>query len=399
MTARKKAERQLTESLALLQATLDATADGVLVVNGEGEVVSVNRRFREMFRVPEEIDVPTDANRLLAVVAEQLKDQTGFLKKVLGVSATREGEPPVILPLVDGRVFERTSRPHRVGEKSLGRVWSFRDATEQTQVDRELESSLSLLRATLDATADGVLVVDHEGRVMSFNRRFLEMWRIPEALALSRDDNQLLAFVLDQLKDPDKFLKKVRDLYSQPESQSYDWLEFKDGRVFERYSTPHRVASRSVGRVWSFRDVSDRYRMEEILRRHTRTFEHLFDGVLVMDLTGKVLDSNPGAERMFGYSRQEMLGRMPPMLEAAEAARRISDMLGEMRKQGRWSGEIAFRRKNGEEGICETVVVPLWDDYGRTVAALQISRDITELRRLRGLREEPTGPHKPIAED
>jgi PAS domain S-box-containing protein len=392
VTARKRAEREAQESIALLQATLDATADGILVVNAQGEVVSINRRFRDMFRVPDEIAVSTDPNRLLAHVAEQVKDQTGFLKKVLGVSATRDAEPPTTVILSDGRIFERTSRPQKVGEKVLGRVWSFRDVTDQSEVERELESSLSLLRATLDATADGVLVVDRSGKVTSFNRRFLEMWRIPEAVAQSRDDNQLLAFVLDHLKDPEKFLKKVRELYNQPESQSYDWLEFKDGRVFERYSAPHRIMEKTVGRVWSFRDVSDRSRMEEILRRHTRTFEHLFDGVLVMDLTGKVLDANPGAERMFGYTRQEMLGRLPPILAGAEATRRVPQMLAEMRRKGSWAGEVAFLRKDGSEGVSETVVVPLWDDYGRTMAALQISRDISELRRLR---EEPTTPPTP----
>jgi PAS domain S-box-containing protein len=383
ITRQKRAQQEVEKSLSLLKATLDATADGILVVDEEGRVVSANRRFNEMWRVPDQVARAVDPNRLLAHVAEQLNDHTGFLKKVMGVSATRDPEPPGLLELRDGRVFERTSRPQSVGDRTIGRVWSFRDVTDQGEVEQELEHSLSLLKATLDATADGVLVVDLSGKVVSFNRRFLEMWRIPESLAQSRDDNQLLSFVLDQLKEPERFLKKVRDLYGQPESKSYDWLEFKDGRVFERYSAPHRIAGKTVGRVWSFRDVSDRSRMEEILRRHTRTFAHLFDGVIVMDLTGKVLDCNPGAEKLFGYTKEELLGRVAPIHGGDDAAQRTSKMLADMRKKGRWSGEVAFRRKDGTEGVCETVVVPLFDDFGRTVAALQINRDITELRRLR----------------
>ncbi len=381
ITRQKRAEMELKKANALLLATLDAVADGILVVDEEGKVLSANRRFYEMWRVPPEVARAEDPNRLLAHVAEQLKDHSGFLKKIMGVSATRDVEPPAQLELGDGRVFERTSHAQRLGEKTLGRVWSFRDVTEQSEVERELEESLALLKATLDATADGVLVVDRDGRVVSSNRRFVEMWRIPEALVQSRDDSKMIAFVLDQLKDPERFQKKIRELYSQPESQSYDWLEFKDGRVFERYSAPHRMGGETVGRVWSFRDVSDRSRMEEILRRHTRTFEHLFDGVIVMDLTGKVLDCNPGAERMFGYAKEEMLGRVPPIHDGGETRERTAKMLAEMRRQGRWAGEVIFRRKDGTEGVCETVVVPLWDDYGRTVAALQISRDITELKR------------------
>ena len=381
ITRQKRAETELKKSVGLLRATLDAAADGILVVDDEGRVISANRRFYEMWRVPPEVARAQDPTRLLAHVAEQLKDQSGFLKKIMGVSAARDAEPPAQLELRDGRVFERTSQPQRVGEETLGRVWSFRDVTDQSEVERELEESLALLKATLDATADGVLVVDRTGKVVSSNRRFVEMWRIPEALVQSRDDSKMVAFVLDQLKDPERFQRKIRELYSQPESQSYDWLEFKDGRVFERYSAPHRIGGETVGRVWSFRDVSDRSRMEEILRRHTRTFEHLFDGVIVMDLTGKVLDCNPGAEKMFGYAKEEMLGRVPPIHDGAETRERTAKMLAEMRQQGRWAGEMVFRRKDGREGVCETVVVPLWDDYGRTVAALQISRDITELKR------------------
>ena len=136
-----------------------------------------------------------------------------------------------------------------------------RDAIQQSV------RSSSLLRATLESTADGILVVDSSGAVVGHNGKFIELWRIPADVLATGDDARLIASAMGQLRDPDGFAAKIRQLYEAPDAVSFDVLEFLDGRVFERYSQPRKVEGMTVGRVWSFRDVSERRRAETARRR------------------------------------------------------------------------------------------------------------------------------------
>ncbi len=131
-----------------------------------------------------------------------------------------------------------------------------RDTSHRQEADAGLREAMSLLTATLESTADGILVVSGDGQIAGVNNQFVTMWGIPRELLATRDDDAVLGFVLDQLVDPAQFLEKVTALYADPTAESHDVLDFLDGRAFERYSRPQLVADQVVGRVWSFRDVT-----------------------------------------------------------------------------------------------------------------------------------------------
>lgn len=133
---------------------------------------------------------------------------------------------------------------------------------ELKKAESALKDSATLLKATIESTADGILVVDEVGQVLSRNTRFGDMWQIPVDILNSNDDKKMLDFVLDQLKHPQLFISKIKALYLT-DRQDFDILDFKDGRVFERYSEPLLVDDNRVGRVWSFRDITERKRTEE----------------------------------------------------------------------------------------------------------------------------------------
>jgi PAS domain S-box-containing protein len=204
--------------------------------------------------------VPFDvvANNLLATVA------------VAGVVITAKDLSP---RKVAEREFEKEKKEletrdrQRTAELARINQMLITEINEREQTENALRESQSLLQAALESTADGILVVDLQGQIVSINRRCAEMWNIPESVLRERRDEQALSFVLDQLKFPALFMSKVKALYASPNESSYDVLEFKDGRVFERYSQPQTIAGKTVGRVWSFRDVTEHRQLEDYLRQ------------------------------------------------------------------------------------------------------------------------------------
>jgi PAS domain S-box-containing protein len=141
------------------------------------------------------------------------------------------------------------------------------ESQSRLQTRQELQNAISLLNASLDATADGLLVVSMEGKVSSCNSRFLSMWGLADGATVGKADADLLSHALPQIHNSKDFLRKVNELYSRPEATSFDVIQLKDGRIFERYSQPQRIDHRVVGRVWSFRDVTQSRKLEEELRQ------------------------------------------------------------------------------------------------------------------------------------
>jgi len=138
---------------------------------------------------------------------------------------------------------------------------------QRRHTEAQLKQSLSLLFATLESTADGILVVSNDRLVTSFNQKFQEMWHLPKMAMTGLKDSDLLAIALPQVQDPSAFQMCVKDLYAHPEAVSFEHIKLKDGRIFERYTQPQRVEQQIVGRVWSFRDVTESHHLQEELHQ------------------------------------------------------------------------------------------------------------------------------------
>ena len=265
---------------------------------------------------------------------------------------------------------------------AAGVVFAVMDISERKRTEQARDHSLSLLRATLESTADGILVVNNEGKVETFNSTFSRMWRLPEEVLATRNDAQALQYILKQLSEPNKFLEKIAYLYSHPEAESFDSLDFQDGRVFERYSRPQFVGGKVVGRVWSFRDITERRIAVEALRASEERYRNLIDeardAIFTLSANGKILAMNQAVRKIMGWRCDMWLGG-----DFTEPLRPVNREIARTRFEEVLRGdhpapfELQLLNPEGLMITLEFAVSPQLQN-GRIVGVLGVGRDITE---------------------
>lgn len=366
----------LSETRAVVDLLYKAVPDGILAADVKsGRIIAVNPGACRLFSYSKKQFLTKRVSDLhppaaLRTVLRSFRDLAARKKSLVSdIPCTRR----------NGAVFfaDISARPITIGDRSCI-VGIFHDSTARKTTEEKLTRALSLERATLESTADGILVVDTDGKVADFNGKFAQLWRVPGKLLGTRDDKKLLRFVLPQLKDPKQFLAKVIELYRHPRKDSFDVLEFKDGRVFERYSRPHFLDGKPVGRVWSFRDITARRNTEESLRKSIRdwrsTFDAVSDAVWLLSPEGRVLQANKATSVLFHKKPEAMLGRhCCRIVHGARKPPQGCPLVRMRKSHRRESFELQFSGR-----WLMITVDPVFEKSGQLSGCIHIVRDITE---------------------
>ncbi|MEP6668124.1 MAG: PAS domain S-box protein [Chthoniobacter sp.] len=270
----------------------------------------------------------------------------------------------------------------------IGIVAMAQDITERRRAEEELRWKTAFLEAQVNSSIDGILVVDEHGTKILQNQRMIDLLGIPQHLADDKDDDKQRQWVTDRTKDPARFIERVVYLNSHRNEISRDELEMKDGMVFDRYSAPVVGSDgKYYGRIWTFRDVTERKRTEELLRLLSSAVEQSKESITITDaelnLPGpKILFVNPAFTQMTGYPAAEVIGKTPRILQGPNTDRTVLSRLRKNLELGEaFVGEAINYRQDGSEFNLEWQVAPIRDGEGKITHFVAIQHDITERKR------------------
>ena len=281
----------------------------------------------------------------------------------------------------DGELLAATKTIARAADGSGWLVVCAVPVGKLRRAEEDLADMSARLRATLEATADGILLVDRNGAIVNMNHRFSLLWQIPDALLLAHDDAAVHAYMAGRMRDAASYRRRLAEIRPDGDDETSDLLYLAGGQVFECKSRPARQRKLIIGRVFSFTDISERKAAESRLKLAASVFTHAQEGIMITDPAGRIVEVNDTFSRVTGYSREEAIGQGASMLRSGrQSAEFYAAMWRELNSRGHWHGELWNRRKNGDVYAERLNIAAVRDADDESQHYVALFSDITELK-------------------
>lgn len=274
-------------------------------------------------------------------------------------------------------------------ERRVSRVWpvadrpvyvvGIRDLRQQRRAENELERLVAELRATLESTADGILVSDLNGGIRNYNRHFAELWDVPEYLLLHQNDQALHAHLVSCVADQAPYQKRLQEIAESPLLETTDILILSAGRILERVTRPQFSRGQPTGRVFSFRDITQSMDSESRLRLAAKVFESSLDAIFITGPDFIILAVNPVCERLTESTQTQWLGASPnDLFQDPNDVEFISRAQKKLADEDFWQGQVALRRIDRAGCPVQLSWVLLRDGQGAVLHTIGFFKDLTE---------------------
>ncbi len=381
VTAHKANEDKLAQSLSLLQTTFESSSSGILVASIDRHMAICNQLFKDMWKIPPEKGAAFSPEELVAICRQQVDNPESFLKQITAIYERPELDSSDLLSLKDGRVLERTSRPQRLGDKIIGRVWNFRDVTEAIRA----EQSIRLQSVALESADNAIVITECDGKIEWVNPAFTRISGYSKSEAVGKNPRELF-----------RSGRHGREFYQnlwQTILSGKVWHgeltnRRKDNSLFveEMTITPLQNKDQQITHFVAIKqDITRRKRMEEELRLAGERTQFYMNRMplafIAWDKDFKVCEWNPAAEKIFGWTAGEAIGQHAFDLIIPLQIRPVINITWNEIMSGSTGAEHISNENVAKDGrliTCEWRNTAWRDASGQICGVLSLADDITD---------------------
>lgn len=358
------------------QALLDGMIEAVWLIDPiDFRIVAANQAATAMLKM----DHGELIGKSVVDLAATPEDQFFWEDVAAGFSNTIYSETTLLLS--DGTTIpvERRVTQATLSADTVFYLVAITSKAEQRRVEQELEYLLAEMRATLESTADGILVTDKKGRIRSYNQRFAALWEIPQKLMTRRDDVATLHWMARQVLDSTAYQSRIKAISDSVLDETRDIVTLSNGTILERVSRPQLARGQPIGRVYSFRDITQQLANESRLQLAAEVFDASIEAICVAGPAGDISTVNPSFEKLTGFGKNTLASKtIWDVIRAAKHTLIEHDLREALSRANTWEGEVYCRRSHGGDLFAQASVVRVLSDDQKTLHYIVFLKDLTE---------------------